>query len=95
MVLGRRAALECPAALTAEYVTRLFEDPVPALKGFPAAELNMGLNYIITPGLGEHMFCLDDPTVPLPARLRCVRACESLFRKLLLPRCSPHSVASG
>ena len=52
-----------PAALTAEYVTRLLA--VPALKGFTAPELNMGLNYIISPGLGEHMFCLDDPTVPL------------------------------
>jgi hypothetical protein len=79
-----------PAALTAEYVTRLFEDPVPALEGYTDAELNMGLNYIITPGLGEHMLCLDDPTVPLPARLRCVRSCGLLFRKLLLPRCSSH-----
>ena len=87
---GDAPSWNAPAALTAEYVTRLFEDPVPALEGFTAAELNMGLNYIIAPGLGEHMFCLDDPTVPLPARLRCVRACESLFRKLLLPRCSPH-----
>jgi hypothetical protein len=26
----------------------------------------------------------------VPARLRCVRSCEPLFRKLLLPRCSPH-----
>src|SRR5262245_50588529 len=71
------------AALAAEYVTRLFEDPVPALEGYTDAELNMGLNYIITPGLGEHMLCLDDPAVPLPARLRCVRSCERLFRALL------------
>jgi len=30
------------------------------------------------------------PSVPLAARLRCVQACGSLFRKLFLPRCSPH-----
>jgi hypothetical protein len=79
-----------PSALTAEYVSRIFEEPCPALEGYSDAELNMGLNYLISPGLGEHMRCLDDPSVPLAARLRCVQACGSLFRKLFLPRCSPH-----
>jgi hypothetical protein len=41
-----------PAELTAEYVTRLFEGPLPTLDGFHDAELNMGLNYLISPGLG-------------------------------------------
>ena len=79
-----------PAELTAAYLTRLFEEPLPALEGFREAELNMGLNYLISPGLGEHMRCLDDPAMPLPARERCVRSCESPFCKLLLPHCSPH-----
>jgi hypothetical protein len=79
-----------PAELTATYVTRLFEAPLPALEGFRDAELNRGLNYMISPGLGEHMRCLDDSYVPLAVRLRCVRSCQSLFRKLLLPRCSRH-----
>ena len=78
------------AAVTAEYVTRLFEDPCPALLGFSEAQLNQGLWYLISPGLGEHMLCLDDPSLALDARVRCIRSCESLFRKLLLPRCSPH-----
>jgi len=78
------------AALTAEYVTRLFEDPCPALEGFTDAELNKGLWYLISPGLGEHMLCLDEPSLPIETRVRCVRSCESLFRKLFLPRCSPH-----
>jgi hypothetical protein len=79
-----------PAALTAEYVIRLFEDPCSALIGFTDEELNKGLWYMISPGLGEHMFCLDEPALPIAMRVRCVRACESLFRKLFLPRCSPH-----
>ena len=54
-----------PAALTAEYVSRLFEEPWPTLEGCSDAELNMALNYLISPGLGEHMLCLDDPSVPL------------------------------
>jgi hypothetical protein len=45
---------------------------------------------MISPGLGEHMLCLDDPSVPTETRLRCVRPCETLFRKLMVPRCSAH-----
>lgn len=81
---------DAPARLTTEYVTRLFEDPLPVLTAFSDAEVNMGLNYLISPGLGEHMFCLDDPAVEIQARVRCVRSCESLFRQLFRPRCSPH-----
>ena len=79
-----------PAALTAEYVFRLFEDPALALEGFTDAEVNNGLWYLISPGLGEHMRCLDDPSLAIGTRVRCIRSCESLFRKLFLPRCSPH-----
>jgi hypothetical protein len=79
-----------PAALTAEYVIRLFEDPAIALEGFTDAEVNNGLWYLISPGLGEHMRCLDDPSLAIGTRVRCIRSCESLFRKLFLPRCSPH-----
>ena len=31
-----------PSALTAEYVSRIFEEPWPALEGYSDAELNMG-----------------------------------------------------
>src|SRR5262245_59169599 len=67
-----------PAKLNADYVTRLFEAPLPALDGFHDAELNRGLNYLISPGLGEHMRRLDDPLVPLATRERRVRSCELL-----------------
>jgi len=76
--------------LTAEYVSRIFEEPWPALEGYSDAELNMGLNYLISPGLGEHMRCLDDPSVPLAARLRCVQACECFANyscRAVLPIC--------
>jgi hypothetical protein len=79
-----------PPALTAQYVARLFEDPCAPLAEYSDAELNKGLWYLISPGLGEHMLCLDDPELPIAERVRCVRSIESLFRKLLLPRCSHH-----
>jgi hypothetical protein len=46
----------------------LFAEPMPVLERFRDAELNMGLNYLISPGPGEHMRCLDDPSVPLGTR---------------------------
>jgi hypothetical protein len=79
-----------PPAITTDYVTRLFEAPLPALAPYSDAQLNRGLNYLISPGLGEHMLCLDSPEVPISARVRCVRACEVLFRDLLASRCAPH-----
>jgi hypothetical protein len=81
---------DAPSALTAQHLIRLFEDPCPALAGFTDAELNKGFWYLISPGLGEHMLCLDDPGVPIEDRVRCVRSVESLFRNLFVPRCSPH-----
>ena len=78
------------AGVTADYVTRLFEDPVYALEGFTDAEINKGLWYLISPGLGEHMLCLDDSSLAISARVACVRSCQSLFRKLFEPRCSAH-----
>ena len=78
------------AALTAEYLIRLFEDPCPALEGFSDTEVNQGLWYLISPGLGEHMLCLDEPGLALTTRIQVVRSCETLFRELLAPKCSPH-----
>lgn len=79
-----------PPAMTADYVTRLFEAPLPLLDRYSDAQLNLGLSYLISPGLGEHMLCLAQPQVTLAARRRCVRACLTLFRELFMPRCSPH-----
>jgi hypothetical protein len=79
-----------PASLTVDYVTRLFEKPLPALSAFTDAQLNLSLHYLIGPELGEHMLCLNDPTVSIDVRERCVRSCESLFGQLFGSRCSAH-----
>ena len=78
-----------PAAIVA-HLTRLFEDPLPPLEGFTDAELNKGFWYIASNGLSDYMFALSDASVPLDARLRCVRALSVLYRDLFAPRCSPH-----
>jgi hypothetical protein len=45
---------------------------------------------MISPGLGEHMLCLDEPNLAIAIREAVVRSCENLFRELFVPRCSPH-----
>ena len=48
-----------------EWVSFIFDHPAegPEWHGdpFTDAELNKGLWYMISPGLGEHMLCLDEP----------------------------------
>jgi hypothetical protein len=78
-----------PAAIVA-HLTRLFENPLPPLEGFTDAELNKGFWYIASNGLSDYMFALADQTVPLDARLRCVRALSVLYRQLFATRCTPH-----
>ncbi len=78
-----------PAAIVA-HLTRLFENPLPPLESFTDAELNRGFWYIASNGLSDYMFALSDASVPLDARLRCLRALSVVYRDLFAPRCSPH-----
>src|SRR5688572_6587058 len=83
-----------PAAVSVAYVTRLFEDPLPPLAGYSDAQLNQGFWYLLSNGLSDIMFALSDASVPLEARLRCVRAFTTVFRELFAVRCTPHLSAS-
>jgi hypothetical protein len=74
---------------TVAYVTRLLESPAPILDRFDDAQLNQGFWYLVGAG-SSYMFTLTNPAVPSPARLRCVRSFEPVFRTLFASRCSPH-----
>lgn len=76
--------------VTIAYVTRLLEDPLPALEGYTDAELNQGFWYLVSNGGSDCMCALSDATVPLDARARCVRAFGTVFRDLFAVRCTPH-----
>lgn len=78
------------APLTAEYLARCFEDADAWLRGFSDAQVNQGLNYLISPSCSDHMFVLTNQTVPLLLRLRVIRSFYPLFEKCLARRCSPH-----
>jgi hypothetical protein len=79
-----------PPAVAIAYATRLFEDPLAPLASYGDAQVNQGLWYLISNGGSDCMTTLYDATVPLPDRVRCVRAFGTVFRDLFLPRCTPH-----
>lgn len=71
------------------YLTRLFENPEPALEFFSDAQIAQGLNYLVnTMAVGDdgHFY---DRSVPLVARRRCVEAVGAFFAKIFAPRCVP------
>lgn len=79
-----------PPALTVDYLTRLFMDPVPPTAGHSDAQLNQGLWYIVHTVCSNHMLALLDESVPLAARIDCIDAFYALNAKLFAARCSPH-----
>jgi len=81
---------DAPHSLSAAYMTRLFEDPLPQLAAYTDAQLNQGFWYLVSNGGSIHMFALLDEAVPLGDRIRCVRAIYPLFASLFAARCTPH-----
>lgn len=79
-----------PTATTVAYMTRLFEDPIPPLEGFTDEELNRGFWYLVSNGGSDMMFAVNDQSVPLADRLRCINSFSTLFERLFLPRCTPY-----
>jgi hypothetical protein len=79
-----------PADLNVEYITRLFEEPVPVLSEYSDAQLNQGFWYLVSNGGSDCMFALIDESVPLEKRVRCLKSFKSVFQKLFATRCSPH-----
>jgi hypothetical protein len=78
-----------PPAVTIAYLTRLFEDPVPALAYFADSQIAQGLHYLIDTGAGGTVLALSRSVVPLPERLRCLEAIGTLFERIFARRCTP------
>jgi hypothetical protein len=79
-----------PAVTTVTYTTRLFEDPIPPLEGFTDEELNRGMWYLVSNGGSGMLRALDDKSVSIAERVRCVESFSVLFEKLFVPRSSPY-----
>src|SRR5690242_4795642 len=63
-----------PPTTTVAYATKLFEDPAPPLEGFTDAELNRGLWYLASSGGSGMLAALDDKSVSVGERARCIGA---------------------
>ncbi|WP_225138989.1 MULTISPECIES: hypothetical protein [unclassified Bradyrhizobium] len=78
-----------PAADAVSYLTRLFEDPEPALQGFADSQIAQGLTYLVNTSAGGDSRWLCSTDVPVEDRVRCVTSVAALFTKLFEPRCDP------
>jgi len=79
-----------PAHVTVDYVTRLFENPLPPLDSYSDAQLNQGFRHLVSNGGSDCMFALSDAAVALDARLRCLASFATVFHTLFAVRCTPH-----
>lgn len=75
---------------TVAHLTRLFEDPEPALFYFSDAQIAQGLDYIISNAAGDLLASIREPSLPLETRLRCARSIGAVYDRLFAPRCTPH-----
>lgn len=79
-----------PAAVTLEYLTRLFSEPLAVLSEFSDAQLNRGFWYLLGSSGDNYPQVLADETLPVDARIRCLDAMPRVFRDIFAARCTPH-----
>ncbi len=72
-------------AVAIDYLTRLFETPVPLLRDYSERQIGGGLWLLAS----EEAHALYSRKVPVAARERCVAAIYRLFADLFEPRCAP------
>jgi len=72
------------------YLTRLLENPEPALDGFADRQIAQGLTYLLDTTASGDSGWFYTTKVPLRDRIRCVEAIEPFFERLFRPRCTPH-----
>ncbi|MGY4286180.1 hypothetical protein ACVWXO_005400 [Bradyrhizobium sp. LM2.7] len=79
-----------PPAQAIPYLTRLFENPEPALEGFADYQIAQGLTYLVnTMASGDGgWFCSTE--VPVKERILSIESIGPFFERLLKPRCTPH-----
>ena len=72
------------------FLTELFEHAGERLAPYTNAQLNQGFWYLLGSGASGLTRATHDPTIPVAAWVRCVRALITLFAQVFAPRCSPH-----
>lgn len=75
---------------TAEYLTRLFEDPVVLLPRFGDEQISKGLDFLVNPAFSNTMHALVDEAVPWERQERCIRVIAIVYRELFARKCTVH-----
>jgi hypothetical protein len=79
-----------PADLTVTYLTQFFEKPGSLLSAYSEEQLNQGFWYLVSNGCSDMMFALNDESVALERRIRCLKVFRSVFAQVFAARCSEH-----
>jgi hypothetical protein len=82
--------LEPTSAVALDYLTTLFSRPNVHLPQFDDAQVNQGLNLLMSPSCSDHFFCFLDSELPLEKRLTGIRSFIPLFTDYFAARCSAH-----
>jgi hypothetical protein len=68
---------------TLSFLTRLFEMPEGLIGRFTRAQIDQGLNFLVSNSCSDHMFVLLDTKVPWALRRKCFDAIIPLYAKLM------------
>jgi hypothetical protein len=72
-------------ALILAYLTQLFRAPAFLLSRYTHAQIDQGLDYVVSNCGSEYMHVLTDTTLPWPDRKACIEAMCSLYADLMAP----------
>lgn len=76
---------EADLARTLRYLTELFSSPKELISRFSRAQIDQGLNYLVSSSCSNHMFVLSNSDLPLSGRLSCIRSMIPLYKDLIAP----------
>jgi len=71
------------AGRTLSYLTRLFKESGELDQRYSRAQIDQGLNYLVSSSCSNHMFAILDEGLPLGDRLACIEAIGDLYEDLL------------
>lgn len=70
---------------TLEFLTRFFQNPDDVRERFTPAQIDQGLNFIVSPSCSNHMFCLHESRIPWERRRSLIEAMVPLYERLMGP----------
>ena len=81
---------EWTAATTVAFLTETFMQAGTVLLSYSDAQVNQGLNYLVSGNCSDWMYDVLDDSVPWLERRQCIHSIYTLFEQCFAKRCSPH-----